>query len=195
MTVQDRRERERAERHQLIIDTARDLAEAEGWDAVTTRKLSALIEYSQPVLYTHFSGKDAIVAAVALQGCVEMAVELRRVRSGVLDDADALMALAIAYLAFADDRPTRYDAMFTLTTDLPFATPEAPQPLQDAFAALCAFTAPIAAGRDVGTLTETFWAALHGLVTLERSGRLREPQRAARLRMLVAQFLPAQDPA
>jgi hypothetical protein len=35
-----RRERQRAERHQLIIDTARELAEASGWDAVTTRRLA-----------------------------------------------------------------------------------------------------------------------------------------------------------
>jgi hypothetical protein len=34
----------------LIITTARKLAEAEGWDAVTTRRLSSQIEYSQPVL-------------------------------------------------------------------------------------------------------------------------------------------------
>jgi Bacterial regulatory proteins, tetR family len=37
----------------LIITTARKLAEAEGWDAVTTRRLSSQIEYSQPVLYKH----------------------------------------------------------------------------------------------------------------------------------------------
>ena len=50
MAIEDRRERERATRRQLIITTARTLAEAEGWDAVTTRRLSTEIEYSQPVL-------------------------------------------------------------------------------------------------------------------------------------------------
>ena len=39
-------------RRQWIISTARTLAEAEGWDAVTTRRLSIEIEYSQPVLST-----------------------------------------------------------------------------------------------------------------------------------------------
>lgn len=33
MSVQERRARERANRHRLILDTARELAEAEGWDA------------------------------------------------------------------------------------------------------------------------------------------------------------------
>src|ERR1700749_1174400 len=75
-----RRERAHAERHQQIIDAARDLAEAEGWDAVTTRRLAAIVEYSQPVLYSHFDGKDAIVRAVALQGVRALAGSLRRVR-------------------------------------------------------------------------------------------------------------------
>jgi AcrR family transcriptional regulator len=49
MAIEDRRERERAARRRLIVTTARMLAEAEGWDAVTTRRLSTEIEYSQPV--------------------------------------------------------------------------------------------------------------------------------------------------
>ncbi|MEU5032384.1 hypothetical protein [Streptomyces milbemycinicus] len=40
MSSTERRERERAQRHQLIITAARELAEAEGWDAVTTRRLA-----------------------------------------------------------------------------------------------------------------------------------------------------------
>ena len=65
MAIEDRRERERAARRRLIIDTARTLAEAEGWDAVTTRRLSTAIEYSQPVLYKHFTGMEQIAAAEA----------------------------------------------------------------------------------------------------------------------------------
>ena len=38
MSIQARRERERAEREKLIVTAARELAEAEGWDAVTTRR-------------------------------------------------------------------------------------------------------------------------------------------------------------
>ncbi|HTR70778.1 MAG TPA: helix-turn-helix domain-containing protein, partial [Mycobacteriales bacterium] len=65
MTRQERKERERAQRRQVIVDAARELAEAEGWESVTTRRLADRIEYSQPVLYSHFEGKDAIVSAVA----------------------------------------------------------------------------------------------------------------------------------
>lgn len=85
MSVTARRERERAQRHQLIIKAARELAEAEGWDAVTTRRLAERVEYSQPVLYSHFDGKDAIVRAVAIQGFEELAARLAAARLGVGD--------------------------------------------------------------------------------------------------------------
>jgi AcrR family transcriptional regulator len=60
--------RERAARRRLIITTARKLAKAEGWDAVTTRPLSTEIEYSQPVLYKHFTAMEQIAEAVAIDG-------------------------------------------------------------------------------------------------------------------------------
>jgi len=75
-----RRERELAERRQVIVTAARELAEAEGWESVTTRRLADRIEYSQPVLYSHFEGKDAIVTAVALEGYGELASLLQIAR-------------------------------------------------------------------------------------------------------------------
>ncbi|MBW8793158.1 MAG: TetR/AcrR family transcriptional regulator [Streptomyces sp.] len=189
MSIQNRRERERAEREQLIVTAARELAETEGWDAVTTRRLAAEIEYSQPVLYSHFKGKDAIMAAVAVQGCADLAVELRAARASATGTREALAAVAATYTSFAGRRPALYDAMFTHLVDLPFATPEAPEALQAAFAEILGAVEPITAdGEHAGILTETFWAALHGLVTLMRSGRLPEEAHETRLALLVARF-------
>src|SRR6201997_4282682 len=82
MASEDRRARERAARRQLIVDTARQVAETEGWDAVTTRRLSTEIEYSQPVLYKHFSGMDQVAAADALDGFAELGRLLQSARTG-----------------------------------------------------------------------------------------------------------------
>ncbi|WP_063059206.1 TetR/AcrR family transcriptional regulator [Nocardia sienata] len=183
MSVQNRRERERAERHRLIIETARELAETEGWDAVTVRKLADRIEYSQPVLYSHFTGKRAIVTAVAEDGITELATALHRARTAAPTDSDALAALAHTYLEFAAERPAVYEAMFSMSTDLQFG-PEAPQSLRDAFAELVAVLSPFAGEHDVETFTETGWSALHGLATLERGGRLRPGLREERLTIL-----------
>ncbi|WP_234536368.1 TetR/AcrR family transcriptional regulator [Streptomyces shenzhenensis] len=189
MSIQNRRKRERAEREQLIVTAARELAETEGWDAVTTRRLAARIEYSQPVLYSHFKGKDAIMAAVAVQGCADLAVELRAARASATGTREALAAVAATYTSFARRRPALYDAMFTHLVDLPFATPEAPEALQAAFGEILRVVEPITGeDEDAGVLTETFWAALHGLVTLMRSGRLPEKAHETRLTLLVDHF-------
>src|ERR1700731_2392512 len=101
MAIEDRRARDRAARRRLIVSTARRLAEAEGWDAVTTRRLSTEIEYSQPVLYKHFSGMDAIAAAVAIDGFAELAGLLHVARADAQTPDEALTRMARAYLDFA----------------------------------------------------------------------------------------------
>ncbi|MGP8301143.1 TetR/AcrR family transcriptional regulator [Streptomyces inhibens] len=215
MAIQQRRERERAQRHQLIVQAARELAETEGWGAVTTRRLAERIEYSQPVLYSHFAGKGAIVNAVALEGFAELAEATRLARTKATQAAQAtaatettqaprtaetaqattatrttqaprtaaregaqhaaLLAVARAYAAFARANPALYDAMFTLATDLSFGSMDSPQPLKDAFVELLAVFGPLAGPEgDPETFTEVGWSALHGLVTLDRDGRLRD---------------------
>ena len=189
MTIQSRRERERAEREQLIVTAAHELAEAEGWDAVTTRRLAELVEYSQPVLYSHFKNKDAIVAAVAVQGAAELATRLRAARAAAAANSwDGLAAIAQAYTAFAEQRPALYDAIFSQKVSLPFATPETPAPLQDGFNELAVVIRPYAGSADLGVLTETFWAALHGLITLTRGGRLPREARDQRIELLLSRF-------
>ncbi|WP_431234887.1 TetR-like C-terminal domain-containing protein [Mycolicibacterium psychrotolerans] len=191
MAFDDRRERERAARRRLIVGTARSVAEAEGWDAVTTRRLSTEIEYSQPVLYKHFSGMDQIADAVAVDGFGELAQAIRASHSASDDAGASLARVAHAYLDFARDNPAVYDAMFTRATGLRFAAEDTPPELEAAFGEVRRAVAAVAGDRDADTLTEVFWAAVHGLVTLSRAGRLRPGYDADRVRLLVDEFTPS----
>src|ERR1700761_2399805 len=186
MAIEDRRARERAARRALITGTARALAEREGWDAVPPRRLSTEIEYSQPVLYKHFSGMEDIVASVAIQGFGELGGALSAARCGAADGRDALARVAHAFIGFARDNPALFDAMFIRTTTLPFAAEDTPAELNAAFAELRAAVELVAGTRDPATLTEVVWASLHGLVTLDRNGRLRPNHHAERVDTLIA---------
>ncbi len=192
MAIEDRRARERAARRELITATARALAEQEGWDAVTTRRLAGEIEYSQPVLYKHFSGMEDIVASVAVQGFCELAEALSSARGRAVDGPDAVARVAHAFIGFADENPVLFDAMFTRATTLRFAAAETPAELTTAFRELRAAVAMVAGGRDPDTLAEVLWAALHGLITLDRGGRLRPDYRDARIDLLTAGIVSAQ---
>ncbi|MBU8832241.1 TetR/AcrR family transcriptional regulator [Mycolicibacterium goodii] len=185
MAIDDRRERERAARRELIISTARRLAEAEGWEAVTTRRLSAEIEYSQPVLYKHFAGMEELADAVAVDGFGELAQATRQAREGAEGPGDAVARIAKAYLDFACDNPAVYDAMFARATKLRFAQEDTPPQLTAAFVELRDAVEQIRGDQDADTLTEVLWAALHGLVTLGRTARLRPDHADERLRLLV----------
>ncbi|MFI7344216.1 TetR/AcrR family transcriptional regulator [Streptomyces sp. NPDC050085] len=186
MSVQERKERERTVRERLIVATARELAEQQGWDAVTTRKLAERIEYSQPVLYSHFRGKREIIGAVALEGASEMAVAMRAATSAADGPRARVTALARAYLDFAADNPAVYDALFQLDGGLAYAREDTPQPLKDAFAAMLECLGEVAGdGVHPALFTETFWAALHGLATLTRAGRLPAGDAERRVELVV----------
>jgi len=189
MAIEDRRERERAARRRLILSTARRLAEAEGWEAVTTRRLSTEIEYSQPVLYKHFSGLDQIAEALAIDGFGELADLLHTARVNAKTAECSLTPVAHAYLDFAHANPALYEAMFTRATKLRFAADDTPPPLTAAFSELReAISAVAALDGDVDTLTEVFWAALHGLTTLTHADRLRPGNASDRIQLLVSRF-------
>ncbi|MFE3171422.1 TetR/AcrR family transcriptional regulator [Amycolatopsis sp. NPDC059090] len=182
MSVHERKQREQAERERLIVATARELAEQQGWDAVTTRRLAERIEYSQPVLYSHFRGKREIIGAVALDGAAELAAAARAAASAESDPRARVTALSRAYLDFAEQHPAVYDAIFQLDGGLAFAQEDTPEPLKDAFAALLETLGEVAGeGVEPGLFTELFWASLHGIATLTRAGRL--PREFARQRV------------
>jgi AcrR family transcriptional regulator len=176
----------RAEREDRIVSAARAIAEADGWPAVTVRRLADAIGYSQPVLYGHFpDGRDGIVRAVALDGFERLTAVLEAAPRSA-SRAKRVRAVVQRYTRFGRDNPAVYEAMFSLPTDLGFATSAAPAPLRRAFAAIQ--RALVDSANDPETDTELLWSAMHGLVDLERHTRLRASHEHARLRLLTERF-------
>ena len=173
-----------AERRQQILDAARAMAEADGWTAVTSRRLADAIGYTQPVLYGHFpGGKTEIMRTVALAGFTELAAATQAATAGTAGP-QAVTAVADAYLDFAATHPSLYEAMFQLPIDARFAQDDAETELRSGFNALRA-----ALGTDDdGTATELLWSALHGMSLLERAGRMRQEHRPNRIAELAARF-------
>ena len=173
-----------AERRQQILDAARAMAEADGWAAVTSRRLADAIGYTQPVLYGHFpGGKTEIMRTVALAGFAELAAATRAAM-GDKTGPQAVTAVADVYLGFAATHPSLYEAMFQLPIDARFAQDDAETELRSGFNALGA-----ALGNDDGgAATELLWSALHGMSLLERAGRMRQEHRPNRIAELAARF-------
>ena len=154
---------------------------------MTTRRLAQIVEYSQPVLYSHFDGKDSIVRAVAIEGFAELAGRLRAAQSAAEGPQPALRAVCGAYLAFADQRPGLYQAMFVLPIDVKFASEDTPSPLRAAFGELVGALNAFDTHPDLRA--EVTWAALHGLAVLRRGGRIPPEGQEARIDLLVSQIV------
>ncbi|SDT16476.1 TetR/AcrR family transcriptional regulator [Microlunatus soli] len=190
MPARQRQQQSRHLRAEAIIEAARSLAERDGWDAVTTRRLSEAIDYSQPVLYGHFpSGKSGIMDAVALQGFERLASKIRSDRGGARTQRSRVTRLVHSYLGFADQEPAVYLAMFARPTALPFGVESTPEQLRRAYDELAESVAGCGGGDDPETFVEVIWSALHGMVMLSRDDRLRPSARARRIRTLVDRFV------
>jgi AcrR family transcriptional regulator len=159
-------------RRDQVIQVARDLAESSGWTAVTMRRIAGELSVTQPVLYSAFASRQALIDAVALNGFSDLAA--------ALEAADASpMARMRAYLDFAAAHPRVYQAMFSLPSGLAFAADDTPGPLRRAFSGISdAFP-------DADeTWAEVAWAAWHGVAALQASGRLRASHTQARLDLI-----------
>ena len=68
MGVKERQEREREATARAILDAARELFVAEGYQNVSIRKIAEKIEYSPAAIYSYFPSKDDIFLALAEEG-------------------------------------------------------------------------------------------------------------------------------
>ncbi len=174
---QQRRERERAAARATILAAARDLARAEGWDAVTMRRLAEKIEYSSNFAYRYFTGRDDILLAVVRDGFARLRDAMAAAADTALAPSDgsggtaaAVRRAAHAYLDFALAEPELYQVMYGLggvrvpTADT-FTDGEA---VGDVLVTLLADAGDQHAFEHVLQL----WATAHGLIALLAVGRL-----------------------
>jgi AcrR family transcriptional regulator len=66
--VKERQEREREATARAILDAARELFVAEGYQNVSIRKIAERIEYSPAAIYSYFPSKDDIFLGLAEEG-------------------------------------------------------------------------------------------------------------------------------
>jgi AcrR family transcriptional regulator len=61
MSIRERKEKEREERRELILNAAGNIIKEEGFENLSIRKIAAKIEYSPAIIYHYFKDKDDII--------------------------------------------------------------------------------------------------------------------------------------
>jgi AcrR family transcriptional regulator len=165
--IAERRERERDEVRQKILQAAQELFATEGYDRVTMRRVAEAIEYSPTTIYLHFKDKNELVHSLCQQN-FEQLIEALGSEGPTTDPIEALKQMGIAYTRFGLTYPNHYRFMF-LT---PFGEGHAPSPAgQQSFQLLRDAVAKGVAARrfrldDVDTVAQILWSSLHGAVSL-----------------------------
>jgi AcrR family transcriptional regulator len=121
--IKERRQRQRQEIRGGILAAAREIALAEGWQAVTIRKIAGIIEYSPPVIYEYFGSKEEILLEGMRMGYAEQLRAVEAAGEAADGPEEALLAMGRAWLDFAFRSPDLYQVMYGLG-GVPFSATE-----------------------------------------------------------------------
>jgi AcrR family transcriptional regulator len=170
---------------EALIEAAQRFIAERGLTGFTLADAAKLVGVSPTALYRHFRGRDDLVAEVAGRGFDHLAERLARALRSPGTPIERFTRMGEAYLAFAEDEPGFYAAMFAP----PPAGEPSPQPggpwgpvHANKEAARGAFNILVNAlmltfpegfdGVDPRFIALEVWALSHGLATLAAAGQL-----------------------
>jgi AcrR family transcriptional regulator len=111
MGIEERRDRERQAVTDSILDAARELFLAEGYQSVSIRKIAERIEYSPAAIYSYYPSKDDIFLALAKEGFHRLDAKVRAAMvSG--DPLENVRSCWWAFYEFAKEQPEYFLLMF-----------------------------------------------------------------------------------
>lgn len=176
MGATERRSRQREELRAQILDAARRIVLAEGYSALTMRRIAEAVEYSPAAIYQYFESRDAIAEALMAQGFEQLAAAFEE-RAAMADPRERLLEVGSAYVRFGLEHSETYRLMFMddpqITAEFLGTQTEAGDSGARAYAALLGPVTELRErGRlrpalDVQAVADSLWSALHGLVALK----------------------------
>jgi AcrR family transcriptional regulator len=173
-----RRERERAELTERIMNVARDMFVNDGYEAVTLRRIAKAIEYSPAAIYQYFKDKQDLVLAIIRRDYQDLRAHLFECLK-MKSPLERSIEMAYRYVAWGRKHPNHYRLLMVphpswSETQSRIWAQDAPPLERDALILLKSFVED-AIRRDMlkeqytdaTAIAATLWAGLHGLVLLE----------------------------
>lgn len=105
-----RRNNEKAQRRQSILDAAKDLFAVQGVDATTIDQIAKSCQLSRSLIYTYFLDKNHIFLVIVSAALDAMQQEFEGAIQTETNGLDRITAIGWAYVSFAHSKPEYYDA-------------------------------------------------------------------------------------
>lgn len=170
-----RRERQKAETRQAILDAARELFVTDGIEATTMRAIAAKIGYTPTAIYHHFADKDALIVELCMADFRALGSAMHKI-GRIEDPVERLRRMGMAYTDFALDNASQYRFMFMTPMRHPVTDSEGNEikaPDEDAYGFLLQTVQEgIEQGcyrpelSDAPELAQMFWGGIHGIISL-----------------------------
>lgn len=161
------------------MSAAHALLHEAGEDGVTLRAIARRIGISAPSIYAHFTDRESVLLAVAIDAFADLTRYLRAAAdaadTGSGGESEVLRAVCAGYLRFAREHPADYQVMFggawngARAVETGAVTTEQVREL--GAEALTVFATALrrchathdAVQEDIATAATTVWVGLHGL--------------------------------
>ncbi|MBX9932276.1 MAG: TetR/AcrR family transcriptional regulator [Methylobacterium sp.] len=174
----DRRSYHHGNLKEALIEAARRFIAERGVGGFTLVDAAKLVGVTPAALYRHFRGREALLEEVAGRGFIDLAERLAKALGGRGTPLERFTRMGEAYLAFAEEEPGYYAAIFeSRRLGLGAAATEAeaaarPSPFDLLVESLNTTFPDGFGGIDPRFIALEVWALSHGLATLAASGQL-----------------------
>jgi AcrR family transcriptional regulator len=162
-----------------LCDAALQLFAEHGYEGFTLRALGEALDCSRATPYRYFRNKADIFAAVCARAFEDLCAAQEAGRAEANGAWDGIRAQGRSYVSFARSHPHAYRVMFDLRADPNRVTLEGDrhlEPISRSWELLLeSFELAKQAGEldgDPRRLAVSFWASLHGVMSLELAGRI-----------------------
>ena len=190
-----RRDQEKEALRQTILKAAGDLFLEQGYDRFSMRHLAESIGYSAATLYLYFRDKDDLLFTILDEGFVRFTRQLTHAAASSDDVWERLLAIGEAYVSFGLQNPDYYQLMFLSRVDYLTGVPAGEK--EPRIAAMLVLQDAIQSAMDVGkivpgdveTISDAFWAAMHGVVMLGIGMPLFDSARVQKLAVVMSEVL------
>jgi len=171
MGILERRQRQKEEVRNDIIDAAWNMVKTEGWQSLSIRKIADAIEYSVPVIYDHFENKEAILLEFAKKGFRCLIDQMKEAKVKHTDPEEQIKAMADSYWYFANENTELYQLMFGIgmaCCEIDKAIPEEEKLRNIVMEPIDALITKNKRS-DINSCLKyhTFWSVLHGLISIK----------------------------
>ncbi len=167
------RAQRRARKQARILAAARALLRRHGHERLSLRHVARRARMSPAGMYEFFKNREHLLDTLATEANETLLTALRGASADVADPVERLVRLGIAYIGFAQERPTDFQLLFgrrstrrSLAEDIPADSEYAV--IRTALADL------VSAGKSGETdpryleiLAYGFWSMIHGMAVLQ----------------------------